>query len=144
MIDSLYCVISLSVLPSNKNYHISQKMKKPNTNQTQLWHLGLDHINLNRIQRLVKSGILPSLIPEDLPICKSCIKGKVTKRTFTAKGYKAKEFLELVHTNGYRPFNVHAWEGYEYFITFTDDYSRFGYVYLMHRKFDALDKFIEF
>ena len=25
-----------------------------------------------------------------------------------------------------------------------DDYSRFGYVYLMHRKFDTLDKFIEF
>ena len=25
-----------------------------------------------------------------------------------------------------------------------DDYSRFGYVYLMYRKFDALDKFIEF
>ena len=25
-----------------------------------------------------------------------------------------------------------------------EDYSRFGYVYLMYRKFDALDKFIEF
>ena len=108
MIDSLYCVISLSVLPSNKNYHISQKIKKPNTNQTRLWNLGLGHINLNRIQRLVKSGILPSLIPEDLPICKSCIKGKVTKRTFTVKGYRAKDFLKLVHTNGYRPFNVYA------------------------------------
>ena len=32
-------------------------------------------------------------------------------------------------------------EGYGYFITFSDDYSRFGYVY---RRFDALDTFIEF
>ena len=34
--------------------------------------------------------------------------------------------------------------GYEYLITFTNYYSKFGYVYLMHKKFDALDKFIEF
>ena len=68
----------------------------------------------------------------------------MTKRPFTAKGYKANECLELVHIDLCGLFNVHAWEGYEYFITFTDDYSRFGFVYLMYGKFDALDKFIEF
>ena len=31
-----------------------------------------------------------------------------------------------------------------YFITFTDDYSRYGYVYLMKRKFEAFEKFKEF
>ena len=34
--------------------------------------------------------------------------------------------------------------GYEYFITFTDDYSRFGYVYLMKWKFKTFKKFKEF
>ena len=34
--------------------------------------------------------------------------------------------------------------GYEHFITFIDDHSRYDYVYPMHRKFDALDKFKEF
>ena len=38
-------------------------------------------------------------------------------------------------------FSVHAWEEYGYFIGFSDDYSRFGYVY---RRFDALDTFIKF
>ena len=59
----------------------------------------------------------------------------MTKRT------RAKECLELVHTNMYRTFIIHAWEGYRYFITFSDDYSRFGYI---HRRSDALDTFIEF
>ena len=68
----------------------------------------------------------------------------MTKRPFTAKGVRAKECLELVHTNMCGLFNVQACGGYEYFIIFTDDYSRYGYVYLMHRKFDALDKFKEF
>ena len=33
---------------------------------------------------------------------------------------------------------------YEYFITFTNDYSRYGYVYLMRRKSEAFEKFKEF
>ena len=41
-------------------------------------------------------------------------------------------------------FSVHARDGYEYFITFTDDYSRYGYVYLMKKKSEVLDKFKEF
>ena len=113
LIDSLY-VIPLYALPSNENYHISQQRKEPNTNQTQLCHLNLGHINLYRIQRLVKSGILPSLILKDLPVCESCIEGKITKRPFTTKGYRVKECLELVHTDVCGPFNVHARGGYEY------------------------------
>ena len=44
----------------------------------------------------------------------------------------------------FRPFNAQACGEYEYFITFTNDYSRYSYVYLMHRKFDALDQSKEF
>ena len=91
---------------------ISHK-KELNTNQTQFWHLRLGHINLNKIERLVKSRILPFLIPKDLLVCESCIEGKMTKRPFTIKGYRTKECLE-VHTNMCGPFHVHAWGGYEY------------------------------
>jgi transposase InsO family protein len=34
--------------------------------------------------------------------------------------------------------------GYQYFITFTDDLSRYGYVYLMKHKFETFEKFKEF
>ena len=34
--------------------------------------------------------------------------------------------------------------GYEYFITFTDDHSKYGYVYLIQHKFEAFEKFKEF
>ena len=50
-------------------------------------------------------------------------------------------YLNLVYTNMNGTFSVHAWWWYGYFITFSDDYSRFGYV---HRKSDALETFIEF
>ena len=59
------------------------------------------HINLNIIQRRVKSRILPYLILEDLLVYESYIEGKMTKRLFTTKGYRAKEYLELVHIDIY-------------------------------------------
>ena len=40
--------------------------------------------------------------------------------------------------------NVQARGGYEYFIIFIDDYSRYDYVYLMHRKSETFGKFKEF
>ena len=68
----------------------------------------------------------------------------MTKRPFNAKGRRAQELLELVHTDVYGPMSTQAKGGYEYFITFTDDYSIYGYVYLMRRKFEAFEKFKEF
>ena len=68
----------------------------------------------------------------------------MTKRSFTAKGVKAQGCLDLIHSDVCGSFSVHARGGYEYFITFTDDYSRYGYVYLMKKKSEVLDKFKEF
>ena len=68
----------------------------------------------------------------------------MTERLFTTKKVRAKKCLVLVHTNVCRPFNVQACGGYEYFITFTDDYIRYDCVHFMHKKFDDLDKFKEF
>ena len=68
----------------------------------------------------------------------------MTKRPFSAKGVRAIVPLELVHTDVCGPINVQARGGYEYFITFIDDYSRYGYVYLMRHKSEALEKFKEY
>ena len=42
------------------------------------------------------------------------------------------------------PINVQARGGYEYFVTFTDDYSRYGYIYLMRQKSETFTKFREY
>ena len=81
--------------------------------------------------RLVKDGPLKELKVGNLPICESCLEGKMTKRSFLAKGFRAKEPLELVHSDVCGPLNVQARGGYEYFDTFIDDYSRYEYVYLL-------------
>ena len=79
-----------------------------------------------------------------LHVCESCLEGKMTKRSFSAKGERAKEPLELVHTDVCGPLNVQARGGYEYFVNFIDDYSRYSYIYLMQRKSETFQKFQDF
>ena len=68
----------------------------------------------------------------------------MTKRSFTIKGVRAEGCLDLINSYVCGSFSVHARSGYEYFITFTDDYSQHGYVYLRKKKSKAFDKFKEF
>ncbi|TYJ99758.1 gag/pol protein [Cucumis melo var. makuwa] len=57
---------------------------------------------------------------------------------------KVKEPLELIHSDLCSPMNVKARWGFEYFISFIDDYSRYGYLYLMEHKSEVLEKFKEY
>ena len=68
----------------------------------------------------------------------------MTKRPFNTKGLRAEQPLELVHSNVCGPFSTQARGGYECYITFIDNYSRYRYVYLMYRKSETFDKFKEF
>nr|CAE03687.2 OSJNBb0026E15.5 [Oryza sativa Japonica Group] len=54
------------------------------------------------------------------------------------------ELLALVHTDVCGPMSSTARGGFRYFITFTDDFSRYGYVYLMRHKSEYFEKFKEF
>jgi hypothetical protein len=49
--------------------------------------------------------------------------------------------LEIIHTDICGPFNVKSVDGYDSFITFTYDYSRYGYIYPIKERSEALDKF---
>ena len=98
---------------------------------------------LFRSRRMVTGGLISPLDVTALPVCEPCLEGKMTMRPFQAKGYRAKEVLNLVHTNLGGPISTGA-RGYEYFITFIDDYSRYGYIYLMRHKSEAFEKFKEF
>ena len=67
------------------------------------------------------------------------------KVPFTNKGERAKDLLGLIHTDVCGPFSTSAREDYMYFITFTnDDFSRYGFVYLMRHKLKSFEKFKEF
>ena len=99
--------------------------RKGDVNPTYLWHLRLGHINIDRINRLVKDGPLNLLKVEPYPICEPRLQGKMTKSSFTRKGARATNVLGLIYTDVCSPMNHMARDGFYYLITFIDDYSRY-------------------
>ena len=81
---------------------------------------------------------------ESLPICEFCLLGKMTKLPFKKRGERANDVLGLIHTDVCRPMNISIRGGYYYFIIFTDDLSRYGYVYLMKHKLKSFKMFKQF
>jgi hypothetical protein len=54
------------------------------------------------------------------------------------------DVLELIHTDICGPFSTATRNDHVYFISFIDDYSRYGYIYLIKEKTQALDTFKSF
>ena len=126
-------------------YNINTKRIKPNElNPSYLWHCRLGHINEKRISKLQRDGVLESFYWESYDHCEACLLGKMIKTPFTKVGERASDLLGLIHTDVCGPMKSSARDGSRYFITFTDDFSRYGYVYLMTHKSESLEKFREF
>ena len=61
--------------------------------------------------------------------------------TLCGQRQKSNEVLELVHSDLCGPMNIQAKGGFECFIIFIDNYSMYGYIYLMSRKSEYFEKF---
>jgi hypothetical protein len=122
-------------------YNISAKRPWPNDlSPTYMWHCRLSHISENRMKKLHSDGILTSFDFESYDTCEACLLGKMTKVPFTGLPETTLDLLELIHIVVCGPMSTTARGGFQYFITFIDDFSRYGYVYLMKHKFKSLEK----
>ncbi|KAG3121827.1 hypothetical protein C6341_g27222 [Phytophthora cactorum] len=57
---------------------------------------------------------------------------------------RAKQVLEVIHSDVCGPMQTSTFSGKRYFVTFTDDKSHFCVVYLLRNKSEVADKFAEF
>ena len=104
-----------------------------------LWQQRLGHISKKRIMRLMKNEILPQVDFGDWDICLDYIKGKQTKQISKNYAIRSNELLELIHSDICGPFDVPSWGGEKYFISFIDDFSRYGYLYILDDKSQSVD-----
>ncbi|KAK1697271.1 hypothetical protein QYE76_013968 [Lolium multiflorum] len=125
-------------------HNIDAKRIKLNDNSTYMWHCRLGHIGVKRMKKLHTDGLLESLDFESLDRCEACLMGKMTKTPFSGIMERATDLLEIIHTDVCGPMSVASRGGYRYVLTFTDDLSRYGYIYFMKHKSETFEKFKEF
>ena len=117
-----------------------KRCKVHNDSATYMWHCRLDHIGVKRMKKLHADRLLESLDYESFDACEPCLMGKMTKTPFSGTMERATDLLEIIHTDVCNPMSVEPRGGYHHFPTFTNDLSRYGYIYLMKHKSETFEK----
>ena len=77
------------------------------------------------MKKLHVDGLLESLDYESFDACEPCLMGKMTKTSFSRTNEQANDLLEIIHTDVCSPMSVEVRGRYCYFLTFTDDLSKY-------------------
>ncbi|GJV91052.1 retrotransposon protein, putative, ty1-copia subclass [Tanacetum coccineum] len=140
--NGIYEINMHDLVPNvNSIYNVSTKRAKHNLDSTYLWHCRLAHISKKRIEKLQQEGLLKSIDDESFDQCVSCLSGKMTRKSFPHHPERATDLLGIIHTDVCGPLRHVSRQGASYFIRLTDDYSRYGYVYLLKHKHEVFKTF---
>ena len=108
----------------------AKRCKVNNDSATYLWHCRLGHIGVKRMKKIHADGLLESPDYESVDACEPCLMGKMAKPPFSGTMERATDLLEIIHTDVCDPMSVVSRGKYHCFLNFTDDLSRYRYIYL--------------
>ena len=103
-----------------------------NSINADLWHFHLGHPSYAKLFLL--HNLVSGLQANKTPCCDICHFSKQKRLSFLVSTHFSKCVFDLVHCDLWGPFSVPAIEGYKYFLTIVDDYSRCTWVYLLKSK----------
>ena len=80
---------------------------------------------------------LPCKNQKNNNICSVCPKARLHRQSFPLSITRATRILELIHVDIWGAYKCSTHDGYRYFLTIVDDYSRATWVHLMSTKSNA-------
>ncbi|GKB75122.1 ribonuclease H-like domain-containing protein [Tanacetum coccineum] len=83
---------------------------------------------------------------DHLSPCDICHRAKQTREPFPLSDHKSKSVGDIVHCDVWGPYGVVSEDGFKYFLTIVDDYSRAVWVYLLKSKTEvgkSIESFIK-
>ena len=139
LIGNIYRVALKPPIQSNENTPIAALASSVDIN---VWHQRLAHLNFDSIRKLSNGAALGLMLKNSsISPCETCALGKMCRKPYKANPKRAKDLLEIVHTDlcYVSPrSNTKA----QYFLTFLDDHSRRATVYYLKTKDEVFDKFV--
>jgi transposase InsO family protein len=124
------------------------KSEVKHQNCVHLWHRRLGHRDPNAIKRIRNEDLASGINIDNCDVmmkCEHCIKGKATQKSYPeASLHRAKQPLDLIHSDVCGPMKTLTPGKNKYMVTFIDDFSRYTTCYLIQTKDEVPDKFREF
>ena len=113
--------------------------------KTMLWHQRLGHIGEKGLRIVHGKGMVEDMSNSslDFDFYENCVYGK-HRVSFPFGSKRAKQILELVHSDVFGPVKVPSLGKSMYYVSFIDDFSRNTWIYFLKKKSKVFDGFKEF
>jgi hypothetical protein len=142
--NGLYWLQASNILTSRASsrtsWHKTLIAAKAKPLSLQLWHQRFGHLNYADIRKLSSTLDDLNISSQELDqdhdhfLCIPCLEGKATRTYKKGPVRRATKPLELIHSDTCGPFPTQSITGSKYFIIFTDDYSRFTWIFFLKTK----------
>jgi histone deacetylase 1/2 len=108
------------------------------------WHSRLGHPATPIVRHILHRHELPlESSNKEIDVCDACEQGKSHQLPFVSSTREVKSPLEFVFSDVWDPAQTSV-SGHNYYVSFIDAYSRFTWLYLIKRKSDVFDIFLQF
>ena len=111
-----------------------------------LWHRRYGHLGEQNLKNLATQRMVQNFDYDprrSIGFCESCVGGKHHRNQFNSSTRQTREPLELVHSDVCGKISEKSLGGAEYFLTFTDDKTRYSWVYTLKSKDQVYVQFRE-
>ncbi|XP_060183269.1 uncharacterized protein LOC132613257 [Lycium barbarum] len=104
-----------------------------NRDDVKLWHIRLGCMPFDSMKNISPSSSFSHFDHK----CDICPVARQTKLPFPSSCIKTKVIFELIHVDTWGPYKSSTYNGYKYFLTIVDDFSRATWTYLLSTKSNA-------
>lgn len=123
-------------------------LKESTVNMTlkEKYHKILGHVNFNYLSIICQNNLvegIPEKLENDFLKCATCVENKMANVSFKNNRHKANDLLEIIHTDLNGPHTT-GYGGEKYFLTFIDDFSKIGKVFVIKFKSETYSCFVEY
>ncbi|KAM1354495.1 hypothetical protein PS2_028626 [Malus domestica] len=109
-----------------------------------LWHSRLGHPS-NPLTSLILKKSNIHVVPDSSPmLCTTCLEGKFSKLPFMPVLSKSNKSFEIVHSDVWGPAPCMSIEGFKYYVTFIDEYTRYCWIFPITNKSAVCSVFAAF
>ncbi|KAM0987670.1 hypothetical protein ACFX2I_011694 [Malus domestica] len=109
-----------------------------------IWHQRLGHPSSRIMNKIASTSCISFTGSSHQSLCSSCAMGKCSKLPFPYVSYSSSKPLELLHTDIWGPSPVSSVQGFQYYIIFVYDFSKYCWFFPLKYKSEAFIVFTQF
>ncbi|KAJ0909110.1 putative RNA-directed DNA polymerase [Helianthus annuus] len=110
-------------------------------NNSSLWHSRLGH-PADQVLSILKDDLGVGSVEKNS--CEICHRAKQVRVPFPLSEYKTKSIGDIIHLDVWGPYKVTSRDGFKYFLTVVDDFTRTVWCYLLRNKMEVFENIESF